>query len=479
MPSEIDFIAVHYGDGSQQHYFPEGVAPDPVPTTQQYRTLVNLNVRTEPRVGSGTLAGQLPSGVTISVTPWSAVRGDYTWRIIAEGEFSGRYVAEKNNATGTTYLRAVSGDEPAPDPDPRPVPDNAQPAPFKGRYSLQPYEGHTYLKGALGMGMNMRPLAYFPTGVMPHVNEGDALWLMRKARSWGINIIRVYFPHRDVDFGDQLELFGRVMDMASAEGLRVMAVITDSIGDSGFTIREDAEYHRQPLGHLDIEWYKGAFRTHYMPRLAKFVQTFGDRQNLLIDLINEPAIIGADLNEANYLAFRGMIHEASELVYEVGGGLVPCTVGLINTQHARVEGRGKLTHALDFYGNLPYIQVVSPHLYYKRGMTGDRFQFEDDADVDAQAAIQTGRALMIGEFGVSEALGGKRPGLLGGVVTRQIINNGASALFHWEFDPSTGFDRGYSDEYGIAAWRDSDFEGSMGELREGAVMLDNYRGALG
>lgn len=455
--------------------------PDPVTVVLENVSQWRMNIRVQPSTADGVqIVGQLLPGERVTVVSTSKNAEGYIWRQIAS---SGFWIAQ-GEIGGEKYLEPVTDDKPAP----APVPMDSQPLPFQGRYVLKQYKDATYLDGALGMGVNLRELAYFPTDEMKHVNEGDAFWLLDRARQWGFNIVRVYFPHQNVPFGGQLDLFKRVLDMAAAKGLRVMAVMEDHQA-SGYHLPEDvqdgfrdwhgyvdAETAENLNGLLRPEWYESRFRKHYMPRLIEFVKRFGHYQNLIIDLINEPGMLAVDRNHANFNIMRNFAAEASEAVWTHGNGEVPCTVGFIETP--KIDGADALQSALEFYSELPHIQVVSNHIYYKKLMTGDRFMFEDGADKDAEAAKLTGRAYMVSEIGVSEAFGKYRPSLLTGGLTRQIVANGATSVMQWSFDPNSANDRGYSDEYAVAAWRDSDYQASMNVLQDFAEMYASYDAAI-
>ncbi|MBD3251441.1 hypothetical protein GF380_03225 [Candidatus Uhrbacteria bacterium] len=382
--------------------------PDPQPRPRaKYRVLASgLNVRSEP---GGNDIGDLFAGQeAVFYTDEQPDKNGWLWRQIAEFEkvpsYEGAWCAERSSSSGgAVYLKLVE-DIPTPDPDPGPQP-NSEVKFFSaqdsyGKYSLIDWD-NTGTARPIGV-VNIR--SWFHWEAMQYTKPARRGEYLNLLKNIGVRAIRCYLPHKDVGIDDTIARAKSLLDQAQAAGMKLWVVLTDSIGEHLFHLKENEQWHSGPLGHLTNDYYAGKhYRQHYMPFVEKFLNALGEHPALLlVEDANEPSSVYTTAGSTgDPQAYFDFLKEFSAKVKSIAPGL-PVAMGCINLQH--LWPGASLEKKIELLNALPNVDILTGHMYSED--VTDRFAKwpkEDQCHSDMLAARQANHPMvyMVGEYGAS------------------------------------------------------------------------------
>jgi hypothetical protein len=316
---------------------------------------------------------------------------------------------------------------------------------------LKQYFDQWVLDGFSGNGANLREGMWSEDS--PHFDDYNIMAVLWDYPIYEIKHVRMYLHKDGKQFPKIMSKLRQWADFTASIGVQLVVVFDDSIR-SGFHCDVNNSYHNASyLNHLNIDWYRNeAWRGEYETRLKEVAFALKDYNHVVLDLMNEPAIVHADLNRENYEAFMKTWEYLTKEAYDASQGKVPITVGWINTRHFKPEYFTVEQHAHDVFGRLPYLHLANVHNYWEAGLPDNKFAFEEESAIDLQVANLYGKARYIGEYGV-HLEGSNRAEKMDGYILRQMVGNTVTASSYWYVDTVSDFDKGFHDAYAIAKFR--------------------------
>jgi hypothetical protein len=386
-------------------------------------------------------------------------RDPFTWLFRVQPTVSGRYTVTFTANDGARRLGSCtfdvrargsvvdSGVTPPIDSGVPPVDSGTPPAgTFITRTGTEFYAGSARFRF---IGMNSAGLTHYgaPPLMFARVDQIDAD--LQEMQRMGVRVVRVFAAAEDAEHSVVAARLRRVLDLAAARGIYVIAALTDFYGATPYHPRNDRRFYAPTPGfHIDIlnaEFFRSGFRENYLPWVRVVVA----------QLANHPALFAWELGneikcDPDHRAFINFAREVSGTIRSLDGRHL-ITTGMITARWA-TDAEARELH------NLPNIDFVTYHNY-----NGTR----EFADFDYAVARDTNKPLIVEEAGFS---GSSRPSRVDGDIREHIDRRGARGYMQWGFVWVTP-DNGNGDhEFGMdRLWHASDYEQLFAVYRDAAA----------
>jgi hypothetical protein len=424
------------------------------------------------KVTTGEPVAFLAAGDKLTVSKNAEKVGKVTWRqIMKPDHLAGKWVGESFEGDANPYLiagnistfAAASAAAPAASMSAQSAPASppvatmsaqsvaATPspsigsdgiAPLTGRFSLVKRKGPVSTYSALAidgdaspkLGVNVRELAYFGTPQWQWTREQWLDAYASNAKAMGMKWVRFFAAHVAYSHEQIVARMRKVLDALSKEGLLAVVCFADSLSEKGMFPKGDEQWHTGSRGHLIKDYFNnGNYRTNYMPFVQRIVSEFKDHPGVgMWQLMNELAIYNPPANDNDVKNFAAFVDEASEMVYKLDS-VHPISIGIINTAHIMPPGKDVRQFSRDFYSKRRYIHVVTGHCYQFDNNTNPpaMWEHEENCEIDANVANETGRATFWTEFGAMN--GGDRRASSERFLNKHFVQGPASGALQWGF----------------------------------------------
>lgn len=290
-----------------------------------------------------------------------------------------------------------------------------------------------------GVGVNIRAFLYAGTPQFPYYSRADREASLALLKAMGMRYVRFFVPHVDYDTEAIIDKMHAGLDLLTSYDLEGVPVLIDSLGVSGHTFKAYQQYHRHDWGHLDKSWFDHAYHYPYLGFVEKVVAEFGDGVGMW-QLGNEFGIRPQPCTSLDEDSFIRFARTTAQIIREHAPH-TPISLGLADTAHVLKGGNNDYDKAIDFYRQIPLADVVSCHIYNRRGYAVEEYPERVANDYRAAKALK--RQFAFTEIGSD--LGTNRP-----VFESAVLGHyPADMVLRWGYMPTTS-DTGISDDRG---WR--------------------------
>lgn len=262
------------------------------------------------------------------------------------------------------------------------------------------------------IGMNSAGLPHYGAAPLMYARVDQITTELDEMRRMGVRVVRVFAAAEDVDHNAVAARLGRVLDLAAARGIYVIAALTDFYASTPYHPQGDRWYYardpRFPLDLLMPDFFRTGYRTNYIPWVRTVVSRFA----------SHPAVFAWELGneikcDDDHRAFINFASDVSNTIRSLDSRHM-ITTGMITGRWASDA------EALEIY-RLPNIDFVTYHNY------NGTLEF---ADFDHGIARMAGKPFIVEEAGFES---GDRPARADADIRAHMDTRAASGYMQWGF----------------------------------------------
>jgi len=262
------------------------------------------------------------------------------------------------------------------------------------------------------IGMNSAGLPHFGATPLMFARVDQIAVELDEMRRMGVRVVRVFAAAEDADNNTVIARLGRVLDLAAARGIYVIAALTDFYATTPYHPQGDRAYYardpRFPLDLLSPDFFRSGYRTNYLPWVRAVVSRYAAH----------PAVFAWELGneikcDDDHRAFINFENDVSTTIRMLDARHM-ITTGMITARWATDA------EALEIY-RLPNIDFITYHNY------NGTLEF---ADFDYGIARMAGKPFIVEEAGFES---GDRPTRVDADIRAHMDTRGSSGYMQWGF----------------------------------------------
>lgn len=289
------------------------------------------------------------------------------------------------------------------------------------------------------VGANSAGLPHYGAAPLMYARVDQIAAELDELHRMGARVVRVFAAADDAAPDAVAARLGRVLDLAAARGIWVIAALTDFYASTPYHPRGDRSFYaRDPRFSIDLlspDFFRAGYRVNYLPWARAVVSRFASHPALFAwELGNE---IKCDDDHRAFIAFARDVSDAIRALDRRH----MITTGMITSRWATDA------EARELYG-LPNVDFVTFHNYNGTG---------EFADSEYAVARDTDRPLIVEEAGFDA---GDRPTRVDADLRSHVDARGARGYMQWGFTAITP-DNGNGDrQFGMdRLFHASDYDG--------------------
>lgn len=262
------------------------------------------------------------------------------------------------------------------------------------------------------IGMNSSGLPHYGAAPLMFARVDQIAAELDEMRRMGVRVVRVFAAAEDADNNTVIARLGRVLDLAAARGIYVIAALTDFYATTPYHPRGDRAYYardpRFPLDLLSPDFFRSGYRNNYLPWVRAVVARYAAH----------PAVFAWELSneikcDDDHRAFINFATDVSNTIRALDARHM-ITTGMITARWATDA------EALEIH-RLPNIDFVTYHNY------NGTLEF---ADFDYGIARMAGKPFIVEEAGFES---GDRPTRVDADIRAHMDTRGSSGYMQWGF----------------------------------------------